>query len=134
MVMLTNVIDRAVHDTVQSLKRETKRERWRGWVEQGPLHIYVRLTTRHLNDRYYKTLDIANIQIDPVYQNNGIFGDLLDALESESIRDVIFIENILATSSENQLRLCAYLKRRGYVYHGSDGGTPCMFKILVERK
>lgn len=117
---------------VRRIRREAKNETWRGWIEKGPLHIYLRLTDRHINGKKYATLDIANISIDPKFQNKGIFSDLLGALETRPVRGMIYVENIVGTSLVNQMKLCGYLERRGYAYHGeSNSFTPCMFKVTV---
>ena len=132
MQMMIDVVDATVDSAVKQIMAEAEKQQrnagWRGWIESGPLHIYFRLTNRYILGKPMPTLEIANISVDPYYQNNGIFTKLLDQLEQLKPRKVLYIENIMGTSDENQIRLREFLERRGF----SDCGIeiPCMMKVL----
>jgi GNAT superfamily N-acetyltransferase len=130
---MVEVVDRTIDLTFQSIMREaTNKNHWHGWIVHRPLQIYIRLTERYFEGGTRTTLDIANIQVDPRYHNKGIFSGLLDKLEAAKLRDVLYIENVLATSDENQIRLCNFLERRGFMYYGSKNELKCMVKFLRE--
>ena len=129
----TNIVNRTVQSVFESIQHEAvKQDHWNGWINYRPLQIYIRLTDRYLSGKAHRTLDIANISVDPRYQNKGIFSGLLDKLEEAKLRDVLYIENVLATSDENQVRLLKFLERRGFVYYGSKNELMSMVKFLGE--
>ena len=128
-----DVVDKTVQSVFESIQHEAaKQDHWNGWINCSPLQIYIRLTTRYLSGKVNRTLDIANISVDPRYQNKGIFNGLLNKLEEAKLRDVLYIENVLATSDENQVRLRRFLERRGFVYYGSKNELMSMVKFLGE--
>lgn len=43
----------------------------RGWIEDGSLSVYIRITTRFIHGKLTKTIDIANIEAKP--QGKGRF-------------------------------------------------------------
>ncbi len=76
------------------------------WIQIPHGQIYFRKAMRCFQpygQKLYKTLDIANIQIEPSWQRQGIFKEFLKNLEEEKLPDidVIYIENLIEEWFQN---------------------------------
>ena len=92
------------------------------WIEAGgnegqPLaRVYVR------KNRLRGGIEVANIEVHPSVQNQGIFSMVLDVVESKAAW--VKVENVICTSPKNAERLGSFLVRRGYI---SDGWSPSSY-------
>lgn len=70
------------------------------WIFHRKVKVYVRKSTRYLrmNEQKpiaYRCLDIANIEVSPKYQRQGIFKKVLQTWINYNPFPVVFIENVL---------------------------------------
>lgn len=59
------------------------------------MEIYIRKTFRPYGDKFIQCLDLANIQVHPKYQGQGVFTSYLEEVEREKPLDAVYIENVI---------------------------------------
>ena len=97
------------------------------WIYERDIAIYVRRSTRFINEKAVKCLDIGSVEVVEKHRGIGIFTSFLSRFEEEAkkLNRAVFVESILNN------RLAKFLSRRGYTIHPhSVELCPSMFKIL----
>lgn len=85
------------------------------WLQIGDMLVYVRKGRHVCNDQLLNTIDVANVSVHPDCQNQGIFTQFLNEVETLGLP--VHIENVLTERFANFFR-----KREGYnVIADSDG-------------
>jgi GNAT superfamily N-acetyltransferase len=76
----------------------------------GPLVVFVRVATHHLDGALTRTLDIGRIEVNPSQQGKGIFSKFLNHVERLAHKNglAVYVESI-----QNEA-LIAALTNRGY--------------------
>jgi hypothetical protein len=99
------------------------------WIAEKYIKIYVRRSTRFIDNKPVPCLDIGSVEVDEKYRGCGIFKEFLSRFEREAAKmnRGVFVESILNT------RLRDYLVGNGYKIHPHCGPTPSMYKILVDK-
>lgn len=77
------------------------------WFDFNHMRVYVRKGFHYIHGRVLSTLDIANVQVDEEYQNQGRFRWFLVGAEDTDLP--IYVENILS------IRFANFFRRRNYV-------------------
>lgn len=82
----------------------------------GPLVVYVRLATHHLDGALIRTLDLGRIEVSPGQQGKGVFSIFLNHAERLAHKSglAVYIESIM-----NE-KLVEALKNRGYTLDAAD--------------
>lgn len=103
----------------------------RKWIYIEIGQIYVRKSIRALNlsvshhkTNNYKCLDIASINIDRLYQNQGYFKELLLALTEVNPYDYVYIECVYNEHLKD------YLTRKGWIKSELDNCFHIENKLL----
>lgn len=78
------------------------------WLEDSIMKVYVRKSTRFIDDEKLIALDIATVEVDQKYQGKGIFSKFLDYVQNSNPWDVVYVESVL-----NPIVL-KMLEKRGY--------------------
>lgn len=65
------------------------------WLRNRKVSVYVRKSTRLVDRELIKCLDLANIEVNPRYQRQGIFKKVLQTWITYNPFSAIFIENVL---------------------------------------
>lgn len=99
----------------------------RAWIREKHIDVYVRKSTRIINDEIFLALDLAAIQVDENMRGKGIFSKFLNRFENvaKSSNRIVYVESILEPKLEK------FLLKRGYkkVPHSADI-APNMYKIV----
>lgn len=95
------------------------------WIFHHKVHVYVRKSTRYLRMGSskavaYHCLDIANIEVMPKYQRQGIFKKVLQTWINYNPCPVVFIENVLNDD------LYAWLVQQPYIKQCEENSR-CFF-------
>lgn len=72
------------------------------WIHQGPLTVYVRRSKRFFEDLHgaVPCFDIANVQVDPDYHNQGFFTRFVESVLTQQA-DRVYIESVLSPAVEH---------------------------------
>lgn len=91
----------------------------------GPLMLYVRVATHHLDGALTRTLDLGQIVVSPGHQGKGVFSIFLDHAERLAHKSglAMYIESILNEE------LIAALQNRGYRLDAEDFCPSASFSI-----
>lgn len=102
-----------------------------GWVEHGPMLLYVRMSVHAVDGRVWRTFDLANLDIP--YEDDrgkGTFKKMVVTL-CENLpsllpdREALYVENVLNP------RLADHLRNEGWVETGStDTGDLSFLKVI----
>lgn len=103
------------------------------YLKYPHLDVYVRKGNRIFYNEegageFEPCLDIANINVQPKYQNKGLFTDFLfeaEGLLKERTIPYIFIENVL------NKHLPPFLERKGYRLMPYRLSAPCYYKCVM---
>lgn len=96
------------------------------WIRERNISIYVRKSSRYINNNNIPCLDIGSVQVDEKYQKKGIFSAFLYRFEQEAtkLNRGVYVESILNPFLVN------YLLTKGYDYvSGICLDCPSMFKM-----
>lgn len=80
------------------------------WVYERDIAIYVRRSTRYINNDFVPCLDIGSVGVTDKKQGRGIFTKFLSRFENgaRKMKRAVFIESILNPQFYD------FLKRKGY--------------------
>ncbi len=79
------------------------------WLGGDVIQVYMRKGIHVIGRQAFKTLDIANIQIDESERGKGVGMRLIDWLHEQNPFEVTYVESL------QNLRLYASLKQRGWI-------------------
>lgn len=69
------------------------------WVYGDHFEVYFRVNIRRINGELQETLDLANIVVDPVMQNTGVFTRMVKFLSEQQmllkLPPWLYLENVL---------------------------------------
>lgn len=93
------------------------------WVYGDEGKVYIRITQRMMDHAIAPTIDLATVEIDEEFQNQGVFKELLNVVEQKAVQynRQVYLENVL-----NEV-LIAPLQKYGYLCMGNDY-PPSFFK------
>ena len=97
------------------------------WIYERDIAIYVRRSTRFINNKPIKCLDLASVEVIEEHRGMGIFTGFLSRFEeaAKKLNRAVFVESIL------NKRLEKFLEKRGYTHHPhSVELCPSMYKVL----
>lgn len=80
------------------------------WVYGDEGKVYIRITQRMIDHAIAPTIDLATVEIDEEFQNQGVFKELLNVVEQKAVQynRQVYLENVL-----NEV-LIAPLQKYGY--------------------
>ena len=58
------------------------------------IELYARSSHRYVNDRQVESIEIARISIEPTYQGQGLYRQILDLFETCANGRCIYVENV----------------------------------------
>lgn len=97
------------------------------WLRGKEGSIFVRRTKRIIEGGRRTTLDIANINIKPLEQGKGVFTKFLSEVEKNTLREAVFIENVLDT------RFANFFIKNGYkILTEDDHFGVCFYKVIMK--
>lgn len=95
------------------------------WIYVGPLSVYLRLTKRFVNTRWYNTIEISSVNVEEEYQGQKIFKQFFELFETFAhlVKRTIRVESVINPKLE------AFLSKQGYEIWG-DPSLINMFKYV----
>ncbi len=95
---------------------------------RGNISLYLRKGQHFIEGNIEKTLDIANIEINP--KGCGIGGQIIKHLEEINLFPIIFVENVLTDRFYQWLQSNDYQNANKY-YKASDLISPSVYKRTI---
>jgi len=95
----------------QWITRHRASSKAREWLEEGPLRVYVRWTTRLLGGQLVRSLDLATFDVDEDQQGQGVCTRFVQRAEELADREqcYLYVESVLSD------RFAKWWQGRGYI-------------------
>lgn len=132
---MQTIKDRLV-DFLENCKDRSGFRSYRTWLRDSDdkggsnIEVYIRRTSRYINDRLYETFEIANVNVRENKQGQGIFTqflvDVIELCKNKRVIDVIYIENVSSESFKQ------FFRRQQFIsYKNDDLGVTSFYKMLL---
>jgi hypothetical protein len=99
------------------------------WISEPNINVYVRKSTRLINNELRLCLDIGSVEVDLQKRNTGIFSSFLQKFEAtaKGLNRTVYVECVLHSRFEN------FLLKKGYSYlrRSVDNIAPDMYKEVA---